>query len=171
MGTAGVMLAAALSLFAFVGTLVSFGAWPGLSAHEGVDAVLVESVSRPAAEPIRIGERPPEAARSGSRAVSGGTAVAGVTPAGGGTPTAPAPRTPSGAAPAPAPAPAPAGGGPVEQVAEQPAARDVIERTTGDVQRTVETVTEQVGEIVGQVGGQVDTTVQDVDRAGDRLLP
>ena len=169
MGTAAVMLGASLSLFAFVGTLVSFGAWPGLSSHENVDSLLVESVTTRASEPIRVGEPRPASRADDTRGAArpAGTLAAGASPA------VPVARLPSGAAPAPAPAaPAPSSGGgspsggePVAQVPTRP-----LERTTSEVDRTVETVTQQTGEIVNQVGQQVQEPLKTVGGPADGLV-
>ena len=167
MGTAAVMLGAALSLFGVVGTLVSFGAWPGLGAHEKVDSVLVESVTTRTTEPIRVSTRPGPA--SAQRADAARTTV-GTPVAASPRPGVPVTRVPGAPVPPPA-APAPTqGGGDGDRGAQQPAGQappeQVVERTTGELNRTVETVNEQVGSVVEQIGGGVERTV---DGAGGTL--
>ena len=167
MGTAAVMLGASLTLFAFVGTLMSFGAWPGLDAHEKVDAVLVESVSARTAEPVRVDARP----RAAVDRVRDAARQAALTPASGPRLATPVTRAPA-AAPAPAaPAPSAGGGGTVAapQVVTEPVQRP-LERTTGELNRTVETVTQQTGEIVGQVEQQVQGPLQESRGTVEGLL-
>lgn len=153
------MLGASLSLFAFVGTLVSFGAWPGLSSHENVDSLLVESVTTRTSEPIQVDER--------ARRVSGAERVpqAAQGPVAGTRQAVPVARVPGTPAPTPAaqaPAPSTDGGNapaqqPVAQVPTRP-----LERTTNELGRTVDTVTQQTGELVNEVGQQVQEPLKTV---------
>ena len=168
MGTAAVMLVASLVMFAFVGTLVSFGAWPGLGAHEDVDTLLVESVTTGTPEPLRISTRPRPAATTQAGAGEGvrRAAAPGLPAASVPLVTAPAGPVPQGQAPAPA-VPQPAGGGTLPGT---PAPSDPVERTTTELDNAVETVSEQLGEIVGEVGGQVDRTVDGAGQVTGGLL-
>jgi len=162
MGTAAVMLGASLSLFAFVGTLVSFGAWPGLGSHENVDSLLVESVTTKTSEPLRIDPRPRQAS-TGERVRDAVRQLAQAPGSADTAPAAPVTRLPSGPAPTPAPAPGPTGdGGNAPGPTTEPVQRP-LERTANELGRTVDIVTQQTGEIVNQIGQQVQGPLTQAD--------
>lgn len=166
MGTAAVMLGASLSLFAFVGTLVSFGAWPGLGSHENVDSLLVESVTTKTTEPLRIDARPRQAS-AGERVRDAVRQLAQAPGTAGTRPAVPVTRVPAAPAPGPTPTPAPApagdgGNGSTPGPTTEPVQRP-LERTANELGRTLDTVTQQTGEIVNQLGQQLQEPLNQVD--------
>jgi hypothetical protein len=160
------MLGASLSMLAFVGTLVGFGAWPGLAAHEDVGQVFVSGVNETAKpQPLRMSTR--------ARPVSRANRPAGSAPvATGGRPVvqvpgtqAPATRAPGSSTPvAGTPSVPGPGAGPKNTVDNT--AREV----TAPVTQQVETVKQQVDAIVEEVGGTVVGLGGATQKSADGLL-
>ena len=173
-GTAGVMLAAAVSALLVVSAFIAFGSWPGSESAKHVDELLLKDVAKPAA--AKTVEVTPDAVqvarkaelhkavaerRSGRTnrtraAVPGAKTPAGTTPATTGTPTqggqTPAGNTVAGV-----------------QQQTQDVTRQVsqnLQQTTQNVgstvQQTTDQVTTQVNQVVDQVVGGVQQTTDTV---------
>lgn len=152
-GTAAVMLAAALSLFAMVSGLVAFGGWPASATPTGVDEMLVTSIERPKRQAVQVRRDAPLAPPTTAR----GT---GDTPAATGTPTHS--TTGSGTTFATAPAPAattqgsPQGGG-GQTNTDSPVSP--VTRTTQpllqNAPQPVQDVANQVNQVIEQAGSAV----------------
>ena len=179
-GTAGVMLAAALSALLVVSAFIAFGSWPGTDSAKHVDELLLNDVSKPvAAKTVKVTPDAVQVARkaelhkavaerkSTSRAgdrktqstIPGAKTPAGTTPAttntGAATPTgtqSPAGNTVAGV-----------------QQQTQDVTRQVsqnLQQTTDTVgttvQQTTDQVTTQVNQVVDQVVGGVQQTTDTV---------
>ena len=182
-GTAGVMLAASLTVLVVVSAFVAFGSWPGEGSAKQVDQVLLNEVAKPKPQAVAVradavkvartaglrnavrdrkqagnsagipGAKAPAGAKPGTTVTDNGTGT--VAPSAGSTGT----KLPS--------VDSTAGG--VQQQAQN--VTQNLTQTTKDVGTTVQqqadNVTTQVNQVVDQVVGGVqqttDTTVQQVD--------
>jgi hypothetical protein len=177
-GTAAVMLAASLCLFAMVSALVAVGSWPGAGSHTGVDALLLKALERPEAKPVAVHRNAVGAAKRPARPRGGSRTVASRTgsgPASRGTaPTtrAPAAGTPLASAPA-APGQTETGGGGGDGSGGGGGATEQAGTVVGNVVDTTEQVTQGVGQQLQDVQTQVQdvqTQVNDVvDQVGDAV--
>src|SRR3954468_19511590 len=62
-GTAAVMLAASLSVFALLSAFLAFGSWPGANSHSAVDQIVLRSVERPHSGKVTVSGNAVAAAR------------------------------------------------------------------------------------------------------------
>jgi hypothetical protein len=179
-GTAAVMLAASIGLFALVSTFVAFGSWPGSNTATQVNKVVLSDVAAPKkATPVRVrsdavtvGKRAaahrqvavaPTRTRSHSTKPGGAKQGGDSVPAG--TPVAQAP-TPTSGAPSP--------GAPVSQQVQNTTQQvqqttrqttqtlqDTTNKVTAPVTQQVQDTTQQVNQVVDQVVGGVQTGTTD----------
>lgn len=159
-GTAAVMLAAALSLFAMVSGLVAFGAWPASETPTSVDEMLVTSIERPEKQAVRVRRDAPVQPRSTGRGTNGGS---GNTRSAGGAPTHA--TTGSGTTVATAPiAPTPA----TTQGGSQGGGLTDTTNPASPVTRTTQPLLQNAPQPVQDVANQVN---QVIDQAGSAVPP
>ena len=176
-GTAAVMLAASLSVFALLSAFIAFGSWPGAASHSDVDQIVLQSVQGSHAGKVTVSRNAvADARRDAARRAARTLAV---TPTAGGripvtvAPTSPAVRTPVRQLAA-APAPTSGGGSkPVRNVTQN--VTDTTQQVTQQVQQQVQNVQQQVDQVVDQVigGGSPDSgggAVQTVTNTAGSVL-
>jgi hypothetical protein len=173
-GTAAVMLAASIGLFAMVSAFVAFGAWPEGAQPTRIDQVVLDAIERPTAPPVAVSRTArTESLSATTRRARGGqktgaqvhrTSGTGTiqTPAAGGTLGGTTRGTGGGAA---------GGGGGKTPTTTVP--QLVTETTQPLIQNApppVQDVAKQVTQVVDQVGGAVPPPPPPVDKLLDGTL-